>query len=49
MTKQHQYWFLEHPNWLISAWAAASVQVVEDCKMQHRMLQTFWERQKELY
>ena len=45
-TEGHQYWFLEHPEWLISARAAARVQVTEDCKIQYRMLQTFWERQK---
>ena len=45
-TKGHQYWFLEHPKWLISPWAR--VQVTEDCKIQYRMLQTFWERQKEM-
>ena len=33
-TKGHQYWFLEHPRWLVSAWAAADVQVTEDCKIQ---------------
>ena len=48
LTKGHQYWFLERPKWLISAWAAAHVEVIEDCKIQNEMMQTFWERQKEM-
>ena len=42
-TKGHQYWYLEHPNWLISAWAAARVQLVqvtEDCKF---VQSTIWD------
>ena len=31
-TKWHQLWFLEHPEWLISAWAAAGVQVTRTAK-----------------
>ena len=35
-------------KWLISAWATASMEVTEDCKIQNKMMQTFWERQKEM-
>ena len=36
-TKGHQYWYMEHPEWLISTWAAGRVQVTEYCKMQYRI------------
>ena len=44
----HLLWFLVHPKWLMSAWAAAGVQVTEDCNIQYRMLQAFRKKRKEM-
>ena len=45
-TTGHTYWFSDNPEWLISAWVAAGVQISDDHGVQKKMLTALWTKRR---